>query len=93
LVVKYYANLLGNVGSEYNFQFGGNTPTRTLIPVPAEVLPSSIAEDILVDTSQFNKILSSEDSNVQKALETLDDHGHDSIDVTDNSRTLADIIS
>ena len=61
--------------------------------MPAEVLPASIAEDILVTTSQFNKILSATDTNVQKALETLDDHIHNSIDVIDNSRTLDEIIS
>lgn len=44
---------------------------------------SNRAADILVDTTNFDKILSSADTNVQLALETLDDHTHERADITD----------
>jgi hypothetical protein len=39
IVIKYLANRVGS-GSDpvYSFQFGGLTPTRTIVPVPASVL-------------------------------------------------------
>lgn len=73
IVVKYYAHLSGNVGSAYEFQFGGSSPVRTLLPAPTGSIPIPTANSILTNTSQFNGILSSSDTNVQKALETLDD--------------------
>jgi hypothetical protein len=76
IVIKYYADLKGNVGSSYDFQFGGTSPVRTLFPVPTGSIPIPNAESILTDTSTFNNILSSSDNNVQDALETLDNHTH-----------------
>jgi hypothetical protein len=76
LVFKFFANLVGNSGSSYEFQFGGTTPVRTLLPVPVSVIPAPLASAIITDTSQFNGKLSSSNTNVQSALETLDDHGH-----------------
>ena len=72
VVIKYYAELLGNTGSAYNFQFGGSSPVYTNLPVPVSVIPSDVAEDILVDTTNFSGVLSGTDSNVQTALETID---------------------
>lgn len=42
VVIKYYAELLGNVGSEYTFQFGGSSPIRTELPVPVSVIPTDM---------------------------------------------------
>jgi hypothetical protein len=91
VVIKYYANMLGNTGSEYNFQFGGASPVRTQLPVPVSVIPSDLAEDILIDTTNFNGILSGADTNVQHALETIDDHNHDAdyVNVTGDTMTGA----
>lgn len=39
IVIKYYANrIAGGSNPIYSFQFGGLTPTRTIVPVPASVL-------------------------------------------------------
>ena len=76
LVFKFFANLVGNSGSSYEFQFGGTTPVRTLLPVPVSVIPAPLASAIITDTTNFNGKLSSSNTNVQSALETLDDHGH-----------------
>ena len=78
VVIKYYAELLGNTGSSYNFQFGGSSPVYTNLPVPISVIPSSLAEDIRVSTVGFSGILSGTDDDVQAALNTIDDHAHDS---------------
>ena len=78
IVIKYYANSIGP-GAEYDFQFGGTQPVRTLIPVPVSVIPSDVASDIIVDASGFEGILSEDDVNVQHALETLDAHDHDGV--------------
>lgn len=76
VVIKYYANAL-SAGASYDFQFGGTTPVRTLLPVPVSVIPSDLAADILVDTTSFNGILTGTEANVQLALNKLDDHIHD----------------
>lgn len=87
IVLKFYANR-GALGSDptYDFQFGGTSPVRTNFPVPVSVIPSDSADEILVATSNFNGILSSTDSNVQEALETLDDHTHTTSDITEGFR-------
>ena len=77
IVIRYYANLTGNVGAEYEFQFGGANPVRTLLPIPLNVIPAPIASAIITNTTNFGGILSSQDTNVQLALDTLDDHLHD----------------
>ena len=73
LVIKYYSNILDDGTQSYEFQFGGDQPVRTLIPVPISVTPASSASGTLVDTSSFNGVLSGADSTVQAALETIDD--------------------
>jgi hypothetical protein len=78
IVVKYYANSIG-AGAQYDFQFGGTQPVRTLIPVPVSVIPSDTADDIIVNASGFEGILGEDDVNVQHALETLDTHNHDGV--------------
>jgi hypothetical protein len=83
IVIKYYANLTGNPGSNYDFQFGGTNPVRTLFPVPVSSIPSPKASNIITDTTFFNGILSSADNTVQKALNTLDDHNHNSLYYTE----------
>jgi hypothetical protein len=83
IVIKYYADLTGNTGSNYDFQFGGTNPVRTLFPVPVSSIPSPKASNIITDTTTFNGILSSADNTVQKALNTLDDHNHNSLYYTE----------
>jgi len=73
IVIKYYGNVVDGAGAEYDFQFGGSNPVRTLIPVPATVVVSTEASAVLVDTTNFNGILSGADDTVQAALDTLDD--------------------
>ena len=73
VVLKFYANLTGNSGAEYDFQFGGSNPVRTLIPVPASVIVAHIAQEVMTDTTNFDGLLSASDTTVQAALETLDD--------------------
>jgi hypothetical protein len=87
IVIKYYANLTGNTGSNYDFQFGGTNPVRTLFPVPVSSIPSPKASNIITDTTTFNGILSSADNTVQKALDKLDDHTHDIIQETISGTT------
>ena len=73
IVIKYYANIIETGNPQYEFQFGGLAPVRILIPVPVSVIPIADASGILVDASTFNGVLSSSDTTVQTALETIDD--------------------
>jgi hypothetical protein len=73
LVIKYYSNVLDDGTQSYQFQFGGQQPVRTLVPVPISVTPASNASGTFVDTTNFNGVLSGADSTVQAALETIDD--------------------
>jgi hypothetical protein len=73
LVIKYYSNTMDAGTQTYEFQFGGDQPVRTLLPLPISVLASNEASGISVDTSTFNGVLSGYDSTVQHALETIDD--------------------
>jgi hypothetical protein len=73
IVIKYYGNAVSGNDAEYDFQFGGASPVRTLLPVPLSVIPASNASSIILDTSNFNNNLSGSNSTVQSALDTLDD--------------------
>ena len=75
IVIKFYGVKSETGGSDpvYEFKFGGSDPVRTLIPVPISVIPSSLAEDIIVDTSTFNGPLDGSHTNVQAALDRIDD--------------------
>jgi hypothetical protein len=43
IVLKFYANrIAGASNPTYDFQFGGDEPVRTLVPIPLSVLPSQI---------------------------------------------------
>ena len=72
IVIKYYGSSIDVPGGEFEFEFGGNTPVRTLLPVPITVIPSANASGIIVDSSGFSGVLSIADTNVQAALQTLD---------------------
>jgi hypothetical protein len=74
LVIKYYANL-SDTGNDpvYEFQFGGSNPVRTLLPVPVSVIPSQTAEETPTDVANFNRFLTSSETDVQKALDRVDD--------------------
>lgn len=74
LVIKYYANL-SDTGNNpvYEFQFGGSDPVRTLLPVPVSVIPSQTAEETPIDVTNFNRFLTSSETDVQKALDRIDD--------------------
>lgn len=74
LVIKYYANL-SDTGNDpvYEFQFGGSDPVRTLLPVPVSVIPSQNAEETPTDVTNFNRFLTSSETDVQKALDKVDD--------------------
>jgi hypothetical protein len=51
IVIKYFANrIAGNSNPVYQFQFGGVTPVRTVLPVPFSVIPVSFNTEPL----QFN---------------------------------------
>jgi len=94
VVVKYYGVKTTGGGADptYEFQFGGTSPVRTLLPVPVSVVPSDDADGIQTDTSNFNNILSGADTDVQKALDTLDDHSHTLQEITDEGNTTTDRI-
>lgn len=73
VVIKYYSNVIDDGSQSYSFQFGGDQPVRTLIPVPVSVIASTDASGIILDTSNFNGVLSASDTTVQHAIDTLDD--------------------
>jgi len=74
VVLKFYGNNIGGGAPQYEFQFGGGTPVRTLFPVPVSVVPIERDADVIqTDTTNFDGILGPFDDNVQKALDTLDD--------------------
>ena len=73
VVIKYYSTVIDDGAQVYSFQFGGDQPVRTLIPVPVSVISSTDASGIVLDTSNFNGVLSSLDTTVQHAIDTLDD--------------------
>lgn len=78
IVVRYFADVDGNDGAIYQFQFGGTNPVRTLLPVPVQVLvAASEATNTIVNAQAFDTVLSPSDTTVQAALNTLDDHLHD----------------
>lgn len=59
IVIKYYGNSISG-NPEYDFEFGGVTPVRTLLPVPFSVTPSVNLDglsDVVVETPTDNEVL------------------------------------
>lgn len=81
IVIKYFGKKIEGHNPEYNFQFGGETPIRTLLPVPVSVIPSDDANKIITDTSNFNNVLNAGDDNVQKALEKINNNVYTKNDI------------
>lgn len=73
IVLKFYGEVVLGTAAEYDFQFGGSSPVRALLPVPVSVIPTADASGILVDTANFDGILQQSDTTVQAALDRLDD--------------------
>lgn len=93
IVIKYYAErVAGSSNPTYDLQFGGSSPIKTLLPVPLSVIPSDEASDILVDTTNFNGVLDSNDNTIQDVFDTLDDHSHTLQNITDTGNTTTDRI-
>jgi hypothetical protein len=67
VVIKYYANAMEGTTSQYDFQFGGTTPVRTLLPVPVRVLQS--AERIVYDNTTSGLTA----TNLQTAVDELEE--------------------
>ena len=57
IVLKFYANRIVT-GSDptYNFQFGGSTPVRTLLPVPLTVTPSNVISIVSKDIADSSAL-------------------------------------
>ena len=74
IVIKFFGSKTGsNQNPQYQFQYGGSDPIRTLFPVPVSVVShQNDAIDIATNTTGFNNILDSGDDNVQAALDRLD---------------------
>ena len=89
IVLKFYGQIDGVGTSQYEFQFGGTSPVRTLFPVPASLIPTTTtANTITTDTTNFNGTLSGSDTTVQAALDTLDNYVPAISDVTNLQTTL-----
>ena len=75
VVVKFYGDrIAGGSDPTFDFQFGGESPIRTLFPVAVSAVAiTPAASDVITDTSNFNGILSASDTNTQLALDTIDD--------------------
>jgi microcystin-dependent protein len=73
IVVKLYGYVAQSGNQSYDLQLGGLQPYSTVIPVPVSVVSTSPAYGVSTDVSLFNGNLSSADTTVQKALNTLDD--------------------
>ena len=47
IVLKYYANrITGGSNPTYQFQFGGDQPVRTIVPIPTAVIPNIFLEEL-----------------------------------------------
>jgi len=47
IVLKYYANRIsGGSNPTYQFQFGGDQPVRTIVPIPTAVIPNIFLEEL-----------------------------------------------
>ena len=75
VVVKFYGDrIAGGSDPTFDFQFGGTSPVRTLFPVAVSAVAiTPPGTDVVLDTTNFNGILSASDTNTQLALDTIDD--------------------
>ena len=67
IVIKYLADVEDGVNASYEFQFGGSSPVRTLLPLPVNVTLQ--ADKVFYDNTGQNLVA----TNVQTAINELDD--------------------
>lgn len=75
LIIRYYSTAMNQAGAYYQFQFGGENPTRIDVTVPMTVVATN-ADQVNVDASEFSGILSESDNKLDMALRTIDEHNH-----------------
>ena len=86
IVIKWYSTDVTGT-ARYDFQFGGSSPSRTNFPVPVNlVVQDQDASEVETSTTNFDGLLSSSDTTVQAALDTLDDIDTD--DVSEGTTNL-----
>jgi hypothetical protein len=74
IVLKFYANrIAGASNPTYDFQFGGNEPVRTLVPIPLSVLPSQIPT--LQQVVEEGRTFTESDGTTQYDFETFTGSG------------------
>jgi hypothetical protein len=71
IVIKYYANAVLGTGAEYSFQFGGDAPVRSLVPVPVSVTQNASLITYDDTVTDFETLTGNVTDNVQVALENL----------------------
>ena len=66
IVLKFYANrILGGSNPTYEFQFGGTTPVRSLLPIPLSAVPVlklDDLQDVTITSVANNEVLTYESS-------------------------------
>jgi hypothetical protein len=67
LVYKFYGNNVGGGDPEFDFEFGGDTPVRALLPLPVNVTLQ--ANKVFYDNTGQNLVA----TNVQDAINEIDD--------------------
>jgi hypothetical protein len=67
LVYKFYGNNVGGGSPEFDFEFGGTTPVRALLPLPVNVTLQ--ANKVFYDNTGQNLVA----TNVQDAINEIDD--------------------
>jgi hypothetical protein len=67
LVYKFYGNNVGGGDPEFDFEFGGTTPVRALLPLPVNVTLQ--ADKVFYDNTGQNLVA----TNVQDAINEIDD--------------------
>jgi hypothetical protein len=67
LVYKFYGNNVGGGSPEFDFEFGGDSPVRALLPLPVNVTLQ--ADKVFYDNTGQNLVA----TNVQDAINEIDD--------------------
>jgi hypothetical protein len=81
IVLKFYGSrVVGGSNPTYDFQFGGSTPVRSLVPIPLTVSPTPLSELVTNKSSSYTASSTTTYANTQALVDGLATKGNSTLD-------------
>jgi hypothetical protein len=81
IVLKFYGSrVAGGSNPTYDFQFGGSTPVRSLVPIPLTVSPTPLSELVINKSDSYTASSSTTYSSTKALVDGLATKGNSTLD-------------